>query len=132
MADLPKYLSRNDDYKKSQKQEDRLAKKLGGKKQKGSGSAKFNKGDVRMPEMLTEAKHTDKKSISVKLEYLRKITKEAQAYDLIPALAIAFGWLPTDSTEEKAYRAVERDWVLIPSAFLRELLDVYRERTKDD
>ncbi len=123
MGKLPIYVTRNTDYKKSQKQEDRLAKKLGGRKQTGSGSKKFNQGDVRMPEMLTEAKRTDKKSISIKVEYLRKITEEALAYDCVPAVAIEFGDTP---------KLVDRDWVLIPSAFLRELLDAYRERTEED
>lgn len=132
MGDLPIYITRNTDFRKPQKQEDRLAKKLDGKKQKGSGSSKFNKGDVRMPEMLVEAKQTGKKSFSITLRHLSKITKEAQQYDLIPALAIEFNREPADSDEDKRMRAVERDWVLVPAPFLRELLDVYRERADED
>jgi hypothetical protein len=128
MAKLPTYLTRDENYKKFQKQEQRLADDLGGRKQKGSGSKRFNKGDVRMPELLTEAKRTDKRSISIKLEYVRKITEEAQAYGLIPAVAVEWGFTPDDAIEEKKFRSVERDWVLVPASFLKELLDVYRKR----
>ena len=120
MGKLPTYLTRDEKQRKSQAQETRLAKKFGGRKQKASGSQRFHKGDVRMPEMLQEAKRTEKKSISIKVAYLEKITKEALAYGCVPAVAIEFDDTP---------KLVDKDWVLVPSSFLQELLDVYRERS---
>lgn len=114
---LPEYWTRDQKRKKSMKQEDRLAKKLGGRRQKASGALPGNRGDVRMPELLAEAKRTDKKSISIKLSYLEKISKEAVSCDCVPAVAIEFGDTPP---------LVEKDWVMVPAGFLRELLDAFR------
>jgi len=115
---IPKYFYSDRKHKKSKNQEKRLAKKLGGQRQKGSGSQPYSKGDVRTVELLTEAKRTDKKSISIKVQYLDKITKEATSYDCVPAVAIAFEDTPP---------LVPKDWILVPAEFLRELLDLHRE-----
>jgi hypothetical protein len=114
---IPKYFYSDRKHKKSKKQELRVAKKLGGRRQKGSGSQPLNKGDVRTVELLAEAKMTTKKSISITLKYLEKIAKEAVSYDCIPAVTIAF---------ENTPPLVPKDWVMVPAEFLRELLDVYR------
>lgn len=107
--------------KKSGRQEARVAKGMGGKTQKGSGSVDFNKGDVKTTELLIEAKRTDKDSLSVKKEWLEKITREAIAYNKVPALSIEF-----DKTE----RFVSKDWIAVPVAFLNELISFYRENAK--
>jgi hypothetical protein len=120
---IPKYFYSDRKQKKSKKQEKRLADKLGGKRQKGSGSQPYSKGDVRCTDLLAEAKRTDKKSISIKVQYLEKIVKEATSYDCIPAVAIAFEDTPL---------LVPKDWVLVPAEFLRELLDFYREQGGGD
>jgi len=122
VGDIPKYFFDDRKRKKSMKQEDRLAKKLGGRRQKASGAVPHSRGDVRTVELLTEAKRTDKKSISIKVDYLAKITKEATAYNCIPAVAIAFENTPT---------MVDKDWVMIPSSFLEELLDCFRGPESD-
>jgi len=124
MSRLPKYWNRSEKKKrkKSIKQEDRVAKKLGGRRQKASGALPGHRGDVRMPELLVEAKRTDNQSISIKLSYLEKITREAISCDCIPACAIEFGGTPP---------LVDKDWILVPSAFLRELLDAYRGEEDD-
>jgi hypothetical protein len=74
---LPKYLTRPVDTpkQKSQKQERRIAKK--GFVQPGSGSVWPYKGDVSFPDVLVEAKRTDKKSMAVQGEWLKKIFEEA-------------------------------------------------------
>ena len=118
MPKIPDHLFDDRKKKKSVKQEDRLAKKLGGRRQKASGACPLNRGDVRLPELLAEAKRTDKKSISIKIDYLEKITREAVQYDSVPAVAIEFTNTPP---------MVDRDWVMVPSSFLAELLEVYRE-----
>lgn len=103
--------------KKSQKQEKRVAKSLGGKVQKGSGSVPFHKGDIKTTELLVEAKRTDKDSMSVKKEWFEKVTREAMAYNKIPALSIEF---------ENTERYVSKDWVAVPVKFLNMLIEFYR------
>ena len=115
---LPKYFTDGPGkMKKSQRQEKRLAKDLGGKTQKGSGSKDFHKGDVKSPELLVEAKRTDKDSLSVKKEWLVKIFNESVSYGKIPALSIEFDQMPT---------IVPKDWVAVPSKTLKLLLDCYK------
>jgi hypothetical protein len=103
--------------RKSMKQEDRVAKRVGGYRQKASGALPGNRGDVKGVELLGECKRTDKKSISITLAYLEKITHEAVAYDKIPAVAIEFGNTP---------KMVSRDWVMVPADFMQDLLEAYR------
>lgn len=107
--------------KKSMKQEDRVADALGGYRQKASGALPGNRGDVKGVELLGECKRTDKKSISITIAYLEKITHEAVAYDRIPAVAIEFGNTP---------KMVSRDWVMVPAEFMQELLEAYRGSDK--
>lgn len=119
---IPSYFSSDKKHKKSKKQEGRVAEKLGGKRQKGSGSVPLNKGDVRSEHLLTECKRTDKKSISIKIDYLEKITNEAISYGCTPSLAIEF---------ENTPRIVEKDWIMIPSSFLTELMALYEEHREE-
>ena len=105
--------------KKSMDQEDRIAKAVGGKRQKASGALPGARGDVRSVELLNECKRTDKKSISISIEYLQKITKEASYYNCIPSVSIEIASPP---------KFVNRDWVLLPAGFVKELLEVYRDR----
>jgi len=107
--------------KKSMKQEDRVADALGGYRQKASGALPGNRGDVKGIELLGECKRTDKKSISITIAYLEKITHEALAYDKIPAVAIEFGNTP---------KMVSKDWVMVPVEFMQELLEAYRGSDK--
>lgn len=97
-------------------QERRVAVRTGGKRVSGSGASMYSKGDVRdVPAragdndmtFLTECKQTIHESISVKWDWLVKITKEADAVHSEPALAIEMkGGKPDPMTD--------RDWVLIP------------------
>lgn len=117
---MPSYFNRGEKKVRKQKsmaQESRVAKSLGGRRQTGSGAFPGKKGDVRSVELLGECKRTDKKSISVTLEYLEKITKEASYYNKIPCVAIEI---------ESPPKFVNKDWVLVPAGFLNELLEVYR------
>lgn len=117
---LPGYFTGNVQKKRRRKsiaQEDRVADALSGYRQKASGALPGNRGDVKGIELLGECKRTDKKSISITLAYLEKITMEAISYDRIPAVAIEFGDTP---------KLVSKDWVLLPSEFVQELLEAYR------
>lgn len=98
---------------KSNQQEKRLAKGIGGKQVIGSGSTPFLKGDVITSELFIEAKTKvqSSKSISVKKEWLEK-AKE-QAYSMRKrdyAIAISFGdgkdyYIIEDKFMEELYRS---------------------------
>lgn len=62
----------------SSKQEKYVAKKLGGRVQPNSGATPFMKGDIVMDNWLLECKTqmSDKKSISIKKEWLDKLEEE--------------------------------------------------------
>lgn len=94
-------------------QENRVATKLGGKRQRGSGSSDYAKGDVKTERFLIECKQTEKKSLSVKGEWLSKITREAMAAGKTPALSIEIKGIED--------RIAERDWVAIPMSVFRRL-----------
>jgi len=98
-------------------QEDRIAKRLGGKRVKGSGASMYSKADVRdvsacvdedeTIEFLVEAKQTVHASLSVKWEWLRKITREANAVQKEPAVTIEIKGGENDPL-------CDRDWVMVP------------------
>ena len=77
--------------KVSKKQEARLAKTLGGKRQSNSGATPFQKGDVVAGLFAIEAKTsmTPKQSISIRREWIDKIRREAFAMGK-PYSAVAF------------------------------------------
>jgi len=117
---IPSYFAGREQKKqraKSMAQENRVAKSVGGRRQKASGALPGVRGDVRSVELLGECKRTDKKSISITLDYLEKITKEAGYYNKIPCVAIEIQSPP---------KFVNRDWVLLPAGFVQELLEAYR------
>jgi hypothetical protein len=100
--------------KKSQVQEKRIAKELGGKTQPGSGAFEHFKGDVKLSDYLIEAKRTDKQSITVKAEWLSKIDHEAINVGKIPALAIELGSMNGFT---------ENEWIAIPMSEFKKLLE---------
>lgn len=63
----------------SKKQEDQVAKSLGGVRQANSGATPYEKGDVKLDQYILElkTKTTESKSISIKREWLDKTEKEA-------------------------------------------------------
>ena len=77
--------------KVSKKQEARLAKTLGGKRQLNSGATPFQKGDVITELFAIEAKTsmTPKQSISIQRAWIDKIRREAFAMGK-PYSAVAF------------------------------------------
>lgn len=66
---------------------------------------------------LIECKKTDKKSLSVKAEWLAKITREAQADGKEPCLVITI--------DGQLDPVAERDWAMIPVSVLKRLQDGY-------
>ena len=108
----PKWLDPNyDKYKKSKKHETRLANRLGGKRLPRSGGLAWSKwdkttdgGDLTNDDFLFEHKMTEAKSISLKRDWLEKVTEGARSKLKDPAMILTF---------EGNIRA-PKDWVLIP------------------
>lgn len=78
----------------SDRQEKAVAKAVGGKQVSNSGATAFNKGDVRTNDWLIECKTctTEKKSFSIKKEWIEKNQEEAFAMNKdYNALAFDFG-----------------------------------------
>lgn len=104
-------------------QERRLSAELCGKRQPGSGSSLYAKGDVlqhgrkgeaHSPDrFLIEAKQTVHGSLSVKGEWLAKVSEEARAVGREPALAIQIQGIDDPSCS--------RDWVAIPLHVFRRI-----------
>lgn len=101
---------------KSRKQEERVAKRLGARRQPGSGSLPVPglKGDIKEDHFLIEAKRTDAKSISIKSSWLAKIEAEAAAVGKFPALSIEIGGALPDT---------EKDWCLLPMGVFKALVE---------
>lgn len=127
MSDEPKklklkYLEPNyDKYKRSQKHEDRLSKKLGGKRIPRSGGLAWSKwdhttanGDISAPDMHYEHKRTENKSVSIPHEWLTKVCEGARRALKDPGVIVTF---------EKKGRPPE-DWVLVPLEVLERLLEI--------
>lgn len=109
---------------KSKRQEQSLANSLLGKRRPASGAFKGQKGDVSsscpsvfdedghpsIKPFLIECKQTGSRSMSVKLDWIRKIEEEAASEDKLPALNLKF--LPKDEKEIKIGYC--NDWVAIP------------------
>jgi hypothetical protein len=70
----------------SRKHEDRLAKKVGGRRQVASGAFWSAKGDVRSDDLLIEHKWTGKATVTIKAAVLEKIVKEAITVSRMPVL----------------------------------------------
>lgn len=118
---------KKDNTKASRKQEDRVARRLGGTVQPGSGNGRIpvravrttkyragRKGDVHSDLLLTECKTTEKKSISIKQDHLIKISGEAQNAMKSPAMVFTFPTMP---------EGVETDWAMVSLGFLCRLLE---------
>lgn len=112
----------NDRARRSRKQEDRIAKKLGGRRLRRSGGSQWSKydrstddGDITTPVFHVEHKRTDNKSMGVKKEWLDKVREGARKFGKDPALVITF--------EEPSKPSVPpEDWILIPLDVARRVL----------
>jgi hypothetical protein len=96
------------------KQEKRVAKVIKGRRTPRSGGIPFFKSDVRSKDFFCEAKETGKKSISLKAQWLKKISEEALLNGKFPLVALTF------SCYEKAL--CEKDWFLIPASVFKRML----------
>jgi len=99
------------------KQEKEQARQLGGRQKPASGALPpvALKGDFAVEDIVVEAKCTEKKSFVLKYSELAKIKGIAFQQGKVPAFSIRFDFEPKHLLEE-------RDWVVIPFKFLKELL----------
>jgi hypothetical protein len=81
-------VARNSRSEGWQKQEDRIAKEVGGSVNAGSG-AFDRKGDVRAPKHLWELKWTGKKQFTLKAAELQKVCAEALFEGRVPVFGIS-------------------------------------------
>jgi len=117
----PKVFGEFDEAPKGQ--ENRVARVLSGRRQPGSGSSPYAKGDViqksseghSLSKFLVECKQTKHKSLSVKGEWLSKISREAMAAGKEPALQFEIKGI------EDTF--AERDWIAIPLSVFKRLLE---------
>lgn len=111
-------------------QENRIAESLGGKMVRGSGASQYSKGDVRDVEFgdlvfLVEVKQTKHASLAIKWDWLRKITREAEAQQCEPALSIEIKGGEKDAS-------TDRDWVMVPARTFRKMKMCCEERCEED
>ena len=103
--------------------EGRAAKTMKARLQPASGAMVGAKGDfsstVGRP-LLYEAKSTTSSSLSVKLEWLVKITEEAQAQAKTPVLMMAFV-LPTGRPTPNC----SSEWCAVPLPVFQEMLELW-------
>ena len=76
-------------HKKSARQETRIAKETGGKRQPASGSRPGYKRDILLPEFLVEAKTTDKDVFYLDTKDLAFLRKQAYTVGKTPAYIVA-------------------------------------------
>ena len=105
----------------SKKQEDAIAKKLGGARVKNSGATAWAKGDVNLDKWLLEAKTkmTPSASISIQKEWLEKNEKEALFMGK-PYSALAFNFGPN-----------EPNYYIIDESLFETLLETLRNGEED-
>lgn len=85
---------------------------LGGRQTIGSGNIDGDKGDVEVDQFLIEVKSTAKASMSVKVDWLRKITSEALQKSKVPALMVSF-------TTDDGRETKDGDWVMVPKSYFK-------------
>ena len=81
-------MTANDGWKR---QEKRIAKATGGKRQPGSGSGWLHQNDVKDDLFLREMKQTDGKSISVGRQAWEKLRRNALSTGRTPILHLQLG-----------------------------------------
>lgn len=121
----PKWLrvGNADQYRRSKKHEERVAKLLGGRRLPRSGGLRWSRqgketlgGDVTTPQFHVEHKRTEKNSISVKKEWMEKVMEAAKRGMKDPAIVLTF--------EEKNKTL---DWFCVPMSVARRLLGIEDE-----
>ena len=103
--------------KEFSKQEKRISKLIGGHQTKASG-ASTSKGDCFNNVFRIECKSTEKKSLSLKMAWLDKITGEARDSGRKPGLSFQFN----DSTQR---------WIAVDEQIFRKMFEFCYATNKD-
>ncbi len=85
---------------------------------RGSGAQPGDPGDIVLPEYLIEHKATENRSLSLKYEWLSKITRLASSRGRRAALQISF------VTADGRPVSGDASWVMVPVSVFRELVDL--------
>lgn len=99
----------------------RVAQSFGAEQTAASGAMEGYKGDLKWNRLMIECKSTVQLSISLKLEWLRKVAKEARAEDETPALHINF-------VTENGQPVKDGSWVLMRESDFKELIENATEK----
>jgi hypothetical protein len=112
----------------TKKHENRIARKLGGRRKPRSGASAWSPhiqmtdgGDVDTPELYVEHKRTEHASVSVKLSWLEQITEAAQLRHKAPAVVLTFTGGQVRLDKPSSDRC-SRDWVMLPLEVVQSLL----------
>ena len=125
----PKWLDgvHHENSRQSKKHERRLAERLGGKRYAGSGNRRWSnhsrsestdKGDIATPTFHFEHKFTRADSLSVKQEWLKKVSDGAKMRFKDPGLIITFQDLQGHPEDE---------WVAMPLEVYERLMAKVKE-----
>ena len=79
---------KQDQNRRSKKQEQKIAKEVGGRRVAGSGSSWRQPGDVKNNTHLIEAKFTDKDSYSLSANTWEKVQADAHRQGKEPAMVV--------------------------------------------
>lgn len=93
--------------------EQETARMIGGKRHRGSGASPWMKSDASSAEYQFECKQTGDASMSLKLEWLQKISMEAAGMGKTPGLHVRF---------LRDMPGVSQDWVMVPASEFKRLL----------
>lgn len=103
--------------------QERVADALRGWVQPASGAFPNYKSDVVNKHFQIECKSTRRRSLSIKTDWIIKISNEAESNGRMPAVAITFDQLPL---------VVEKDWILLPLSLLNFLVSKAEENQKQN
>ena len=103
------------------KAETKTAKRLGGRLKPASGAMQGAKGDFELIEFLAENKSTSNESVSLKLAWLEKVSKEAITRGKEPLLTLQF-------VKSNGEPVMFGSWALIPEQVLNEILEERRRK----
>lgn len=100
-----------DRQRRSRRQEEAGARRIGGRRVAGSGSGWVTKNDVKNDTTSVEYKYTDKKSFSLKLDELLKAEKNA-----LMDSGRGFAFIVGFGEKSGANMRIDHEYVVIPRA----------------
>lgn len=102
--------------RRSRRQEEAAAERLGGKRVSGSGAGWVTKNDVKTDDLSLEIKYTDKKSYSLKLDDLLRAEKQA-----LMDSGRESGFLVGFGRKVGANMVIDREFVVISTEYYESL-----------